>query len=197
MFAVKRRGTIRASALGVVVAIGFAACSGSDSDSTDTTSASTPSTEPETTVAETTTPETTAPETTADETDGAVKASAELGADEAAEIADEIAATFSVAEFSPVEELLGDDGMWLAHSGEEYDRSTIGPFLASFTDSSGISSYIVDVTRADGSAEGTGGFWFQMSETLSNEKERTFWIGIARNDDGVLVVTERLRPPQS
>ena len=50
---------MRASALGVVVAIGFVACSGSDSDSADTTSGSTPSTG-----AETTTPETTAPETT-------------------------------------------------------------------------------------------------------------------------------------
>ena len=50
---------MRASALGVVVAIGFVACSGSDSDSADTTSASTPSTG-----AETTTPETTAAETT-------------------------------------------------------------------------------------------------------------------------------------
>ena len=68
---------MRASALGVVVALGFAACSGSDSDSADTTSATTPSTEaettvaattPETTVPETTTPETTAPETTAPET---------------------------------------------------------------------------------------------------------------------------------
>jgi hypothetical protein len=129
--------------------------------------------------------------------DAVVGVSAELGADEAAEIVDEIAATFSVAEFSPVEELLGDDGVWMALSGEDYDRATVGPFLASFTDSSGISSYVVDVTRADESVEDSGGFWFKMSETLSNGKERTFWIAIARNDDGALVVTERLRPPQS
>jgi hypothetical protein len=188
---------MRASALGVVVAIGVAACSGSDSDATTTTLTSTPSTEAVMTAVETTAPETTVPETFAEEADGAVEASAELGADEAAEIADEIAATFSVAEFSPVEVLLGDDGMWLALSGEEYDRSTIGAFLASYTDSSGIRSYIVDVTRADGTAESTDGFWFEMIETLSNGNEQTFWIGIARNEDGVLVVTERLRPPQS
>jgi sugar lactone lactonase YvrE len=68
MFAAKRRGAMRASALGVVVALGLAACSGSDSNSAETTSASTPSTEAGTTVAETTAPETTAPETTVPET---------------------------------------------------------------------------------------------------------------------------------
>jgi polyhydroxybutyrate depolymerase len=55
---------MRASVLGVVVALGFAACSGSDTDSADTTPASTPSTEAETTAAETTTPDTTVAETT-------------------------------------------------------------------------------------------------------------------------------------
>ena len=64
----KRQNTMGASALGMILAIGLAACSGSDSGSTETTSASTPSTGVETTAAETTTPETTAPETTAAET---------------------------------------------------------------------------------------------------------------------------------
>lgn len=48
---------MRASAVGVIVALGFAACSGSDSDSADTTSATTPSTMTATTEAETTEPE--------------------------------------------------------------------------------------------------------------------------------------------
>lgn len=76
VFAVKRRGAMRASALGVVVALGLAACSGSDSDSADTSPASTPSAEttvaatatPETTIPETTTPDTTVPETMTPET---------------------------------------------------------------------------------------------------------------------------------
>jgi hypothetical protein len=68
MVSMKRQNTMRASALGVILAIGLAACSGSDSDSAGTTSASTPSTGVETTVAETTTPETTAPVATAAET---------------------------------------------------------------------------------------------------------------------------------
>jgi gluconolactonase len=68
MFAANRSGTMRALGLGAVVAIGFAACSGSDSDSADTIAASTPPTEAEATAPETTVPETTAPETTVPET---------------------------------------------------------------------------------------------------------------------------------
>jgi hypothetical protein len=68
MRAMKRRNAVRVSAVGVVVMLGLAACSGSDSDSsTSATGAETTvaeSTAPETTTPETTTPETTTPETT-------------------------------------------------------------------------------------------------------------------------------------
>lgn len=62
MWASKRTIAGRVSAVGVVVMMGLAACSSSDSDS------STSATGAETTVAESTTPETTAPETTAADT---------------------------------------------------------------------------------------------------------------------------------
>jgi hypothetical protein len=79
---IKRPNTIRASALGVILAIGLAACSGSDSGSADTTLASTPSSGVETTAAETTTPESTAPETTAPETTAAETTTPETTAPE-------------------------------------------------------------------------------------------------------------------
>jgi hypothetical protein len=62
MWVLKRTNAGRVSAVGVVVMMGLAACSSSDSDS------STSATGAETTVAESTTAETTAPETTAAET---------------------------------------------------------------------------------------------------------------------------------
>lgn len=123
--------------------------------------------------------------------------SAGIGVDEAKEIADEIAATLAAAEFAPVEELLGDDGVWMALSGDEYDRSTIGAFLASATDTSGVDSYVVELTRVDETVEGIGGYWFEMNEVLSNGREILFWMFIGRDDDGALVVTERLRPPRT
>ena len=64
MSAAEHRRAMRDSALGVVVALGFAACSGSDSDSADTASVTTLSTEAEATVPDTTTPAPTVPETT-------------------------------------------------------------------------------------------------------------------------------------
>ena len=63
MSTTKRRDGLRGITLGVVVALGIAACSGSDSDSADTTAASTPSTEVQDTVAETAAPEPTVPAT--------------------------------------------------------------------------------------------------------------------------------------
>jgi hypothetical protein len=120
----------------------------------------------------------------------------ELGVDEAAQIVDGIAATFELAEFSRVEELLGEDGVWIATTGDEYDRSTIGAFLEGYTDQSGIGSYLVDLVRADEAVEGLGGHGFKMTETLSNGTEVTFWIFVARDEDGALTVTERFSPPR-
>lgn len=44
--------------------------------------------------------------------------------------------------------------------------------------------------------EGLGGHGFKMTETLSNGTEATFWTFVARNEDGTLTVTLRVRPPR-
>lgn len=188
-------------ALVLVVGLSVAsACSSGDDDNSSVPATGPP---PATDVAgngaddEESSSQTSAPPGTGVVDDTVADAPAGIGEDEAKEIADEIAATFAAAEFTPVEELLGDGGVWMALSGDEYDRSTIGAFLASFTDASGIGSHVVELTRVDETVEGLEGYWFKMNEVLSNGTEFSFWMFIGRDDDGALVVTERLRPPRS
>lgn len=113
-----------------------------------------------------------------------------ISVEEAAALIDEIAATFASTDFSPVEDVIGDDGTWVAISGDEYDRSTVAEFLSRF-------GAIESVVRTGDTVEGLGGHGFEMDERLSNGTSVTFWLFIARDPGGALVVTERVRPPRS
>jgi hypothetical protein len=189
----------RIGALALVVVVVVTACGADDVDSDVTASSPAPPTAASPNDADGGEPP--AESTVVATVDGAdddasLGGAEEFGVDEAQDIVDEIASTFAPADFSPVEELLGDDGMWIAVTGEEYDRSTVGPLLQSYTDQSGIEAHIVDVVRADETVEGLGGHGFKMTETLSNGREATFWIFVAQNEEGGLTVTLRVRPPR-
>lgn len=107
---------------------------------------------------------------------------------ETAEIVDMIAGTFDTAEFGPIEELLGENGTWVANDGAVYDRESIAAFLRQFEN-------IARIVRDDVSAEGLGGYGFRLTETFDSGDSVTFWIFVSRDSNGTLTITEQPSPP--
>ncbi len=111
--------------------------------------------------------------------------SSDLTVEESAAIVDEIAASFDSFDFTPVEELLDEDGEWIALSGDRYDRSNVAEFLSGFQS-------IESLVRTEENVRAPDGYGFKMTETLSDGAEVTFWIFVSRSERGDLIITERL-----
>lgn len=110
--------------------------------------------------------------------------------EESAAIVDEIAASFDSFDFTPVEELLGVGGVWIAISGDRYDRSTVAEFLSGFQS-------IESLVRTEEGFRAPDGYGFKVIETQTNGVASTFWVFVGRSEDGDLIITERLSATSS
>jgi len=113
-----------------------------------------------------------------------------LTVDRATETADEIAASLTSKDFTPIEELIGDEGSWVTTKGDRYDRTTVAGFLDDFP-------FIIDITRASEAIARPEGFAFEMSETFDNGVKAAFYIVLSLDDTGVLTVTELKELPDT
>lgn len=107
----------------------------------------------------------------------------------AAEIADEIASSFTARLFVPIQRLLGANGTWVAIDGATYDAATVTPFLEEF-------DFIESIERTDQVLQGPDGVAFEMSETFTGGGTGTFWMVVSYDDTGALVITELQEAPQ-
>lgn len=106
-----------------------------------------------------------------------------------AEIADEIASSFTARLFVPIQRLLGANGTWVAIDGATYDAATVTPFLEEF-------DFIESIERTDQVLQGPDGVAFEMSETFTGGGTGTFWMVVSYDDTGALVITELQEAPQ-
>src|SRR6056297_4158140 len=106
----------------------------------------------------------------------------------AAEIADEVASSFTARDFVPIQRLLGAEGTWIAIDGEVYDAATVTPFLEEF-------DFIESIERTDQLVQSPDGVAFEMSETFTGGGTGTFWLVVSYDDTGALVITELTEAP--
>jgi hypothetical protein len=168
-----RRLAVAAMSLGLLVA--STGCGSDDTPSADT-SAPRPSTEP--TVAVTDAPSTQAPTTEMGVSD--------LTQDEATLIAEEVVAAWNADDVSPIEQILGPTGVWIAITGESFDATTVAGWLDPILAAIGDSEITGDPVAV------TDGFSFPVVDVESGDP---FFLVITHDADGVLTIEETRTAP--
>ena len=160
MCAARQRCAVRASVFGVVVALGFAACSGSDSDSTGTPPATSPSTETETTVAETTPPQAQAgDDSTQTEPNGDTEESTQA-IEDATGLLDEWVAAWNAGDADAVAAIFLPDAVLITSDGVERSGERAGAYIARF-----VSRWPTLARTTDGQPNDDGAVSFDIEWT--------------------------------
>jgi hypothetical protein len=151
---------------------------GSDDDSSADTSAPQLST-----VAGTEAPTTQAPTTDAPTTELPVS---DLTQDEATFIAEEVVAAWNADDVTPIEEMLGPAGVWIAITGEEFDATTVAGWLDPILADIGDTEITGDPVAV------ANGFSFPVVDVDSGGP---FFLVITHDSDSVLTIEETETAP--
>jgi hypothetical protein len=162
------RTAVATVSLSLLVLAGTAC--GSDDDSSVETSAPT--------VAGTEAPTTDAPTTQAPTTEAPVS---DLTQDEATLIAEEVVAAWNADDVTPIEEILGPTGVWIAITGEQFDATTVAGWLDPILAAIGDSEITGDPVAV------ANGFSFPIVDVDSGDP---FFLVITHDPDSVLTIEE-------
>ncbi len=151
---------------------------GSDDDSSTDTAAPQPST-----VVDTKAPTTQAPTTDAPTTEAVVS---DLTQDEATLIAEEVVAAWNADDVTPIEEILGPTGVWIAITGDPFDATTVAGWLDPILAATGDTEITGDPVAV------ANGFSFPVVDVDSGGP---FFLVITHDPDSVLTIEETETAP--
>ena len=177
---VRQSGHLRTAV--ATVSLGMLVLAGVGCGSDDDSSADTSAPEQQTTVPGTEAPTTDAPTTQAPTTEAPVS---DLTQDEAALIAEEVVAAWNADDVTPIEEILGPTGVWIAITGEAFNATTVAGWLDPILAAIGDSEITGDPVAT------TNGFSFPVVDVDSGA---SFFLVIAHTDD-VLTIEETETAP--
>lgn len=180
---VRQSGHLRTAV--ATVSLGLLVLAGVGCGSDDDSSADTSVPEQQSTVAGTDAPTTDAPTTEPPSTEVPVS---DLTPDEATFIAEEVVAAWNADDVTPIEEILGPTGVWIAITGDTFDATTVAGWLDPILADIGDSEITGDPVAV------TNGFSFPVVDVDSGTQ---FFLVIGHTDDVLTIEETEVAPVAS